>query len=94
MCNNKTNVYIICITELHIKLCQKQLRIFGRTRQRWEDNIKMYLEQINWESADFRLAQNRKKWRAVVMTAVESAYLHCASIVSKRFFIVPTDAHY
>jgi hypothetical protein len=39
----------------------------GRTRCRWEDNIKMYLQEVgcggmNW----IELTQDRYKWRALV----------------------------
>jgi hypothetical protein len=39
-----------------------------RPRHRWEDNIKMYLEGVDW----IRVAQNRFHWRAVVNTT----YVH------------------
>ena len=37
-------------------------RPLGKPRQRWENNIKMYLKGIGWEVADWlQLAQNRGK---------------------------------
>ena len=38
-----------------------------RPRRRWEDNIKMDLEEVNWGSMDWNdLARYRNRWRAVV----------------------------
>jgi hypothetical protein len=42
-------------------------RPLGRPRRRWEDGIKMDLEEIGWEGVDWiHLAQDRDRWRAVV----------------------------
>jgi len=39
----------------------------GRTRRRWEDNIKMDLQEVGCESMDWIYpAQDRDKWRALV----------------------------
>jgi hypothetical protein len=38
----------------------------GRPRRRWEDNIKMYLEEVGWGMDWIELAQYRDRWRAVV----------------------------
>jgi hypothetical protein len=39
----------------------------GRHRPRWEDNIKMDLQEVGCESRDWiDVAQGRDKWRAVV----------------------------
>ena len=47
-------------------------RPLGRTRSRWENNIKMDLKEINREVADcIDLAQSREKWRAVVNTVMD-----------------------
>jgi len=43
----------------------------GRTRHRWEDNIKMDLQEIEGGCGDWmELAQNRDRWRALVSTAI------------------------
>ena len=42
-------------------------RPLGRCRNRWEDNIKMDLQEMEWEGMDWNdLAENRDMWRAVV----------------------------
>jgi len=42
-------------------------RLLGRPRRRWEDNIKMGLEEVGCGDMDWiELAQNRDRWRASV----------------------------
>jgi hypothetical protein len=42
-------------------------RPHGRPRRRWEDNIKMDLQEVRWGDRDWiYLAQDRNMWRAVV----------------------------
>jgi len=44
-------------------------RPFGRPRRRWEDNIKMDLQEFGGGSGDWmELAQDRDGWRALVGT--------------------------
>ena len=39
----------------------------GRPRRRWEDNIKMDLQEVGCRSMDWsELAQDRDRWRALV----------------------------
>jgi hypothetical protein len=46
-------------------------RSLGRTRRRWEDNIKMGLREIRFEDVDWiNLAQHRYRWRALVNTVM------------------------
>jgi hypothetical protein len=41
----------------------------GRTRRRWEDNIKMDLQEVGGGRGDWmELVQNRDRWRALVGT--------------------------
>ena len=45
-------------------------RPLGRPRRRWEDNIKMDLQEVGCRGMDWiELAQDRERWRAL-MTAV------------------------
>ena len=41
-------------------------RPLGRPRRRWEDNIKMDLQEVDW----MKLAQDRDRWRALVSTVM------------------------
>jgi hypothetical protein len=42
-------------------------RPLGRPRHRWEDNIKMDLQEVEYEGTDWiELAQDRDRWRALV----------------------------
>jgi len=42
-------------------------RPLGRTRSRWEDKIKMDLQEVGCESMDWiQLAQDRDRWRKLV----------------------------
>jgi hypothetical protein len=38
----------------------------GRPRRRWEDNMKMDLQEVGWGMDWIELAQDRDRWRAVV----------------------------
>jgi len=46
-------------------------RPLGRPRRRWEDNIKMYLQEVGRGCGDWmELAQERDMWRALVSTVM------------------------
>ena len=46
-------------------------RPLGRPRRRWEDNIKMDLQQVGRGCGDWmELAQDRDRWRAFVSTVM------------------------
>ena len=46
-------------------------RPLGRPRRRWEDNIKMDLEEMGGSCEDWmELAQDRDRWRALVSTVM------------------------
>ena len=46
-------------------------RPFGRPRRRWDDNIKMDLQEIGRGCGDWmELAQDRNMWRALVSTVM------------------------
>ena len=47
-------------------------RQLGRHRRRWEDNIKMDLQEVLYEDMDWiELAQDRDRWWALVNAAVK-----------------------
>jgi len=58
------------IGEAYSGLCwgkPERHRSFGRSRRRWEDNIKMGLQEVGCEGVDcIELAQDRDRWRALV----------------------------
>ena len=46
-------------------------RPMGRPRRRWEDNIKMDLQEVGGGCEDWmELAQDRDRWRALVSTVI------------------------
>jgi len=46
-------------------------RQLGRPRRRWENNIKMYLQEVGCGDMDcIKLAQDRDRWRALVIATV------------------------
>ena len=45
-------------------------RSLGRTRRRWEDNIKMDLQEVGGGGDWMELAQDRDEWRALVNTVM------------------------
>jgi len=49
----------------------KGKRPMGRPRRRWEDNIKMDLQEVGGACGDcMELAQDRESWRALVSTVM------------------------
>ena len=46
-------------------------RPLGRPRFRWEDNIKMDLQEVAWGGMDWiELAQDRDRWRALLNAVI------------------------
>ena len=42
-------------------------RTLVRHRNIWQDNIKMYIQEVSWEGMDWTdLAQNRDRWQTLV----------------------------
>jgi hypothetical protein len=41
-------------------------RPLGRPKRKWEDNIKMDLQEVGWGMDWIKLAQDRDRWRALV----------------------------
>jgi hypothetical protein len=42
-------------------------RSLGRPRRRWEDNIKMDVQEVGWDMNWIELAQDRDRWQALVI---------------------------
>jgi hypothetical protein len=50
-------------------------RPLGRSRRRWEDNIKIYLNEIGYNGVDWvHVAQSRGLWRALVNTEMKLGF--------------------
>ena len=45
-------------------------RTLGRPRRRWEDNMKMDLQEVGGDGDWMELAQDRDRWRAFVNTVM------------------------
>jgi hypothetical protein len=46
-------------------------RPLGRSRRRWEDNIRIEFREVRWGCMDWiDLAQDRDQWRALVNTVM------------------------
>jgi len=43
---------------------------FGRPGNKWEDNIKMHLQEVRWSLDWISLAENRDRFRAVVNAVI------------------------
>ena len=76
---NKDKFYFLnfsCILLFFLWILLKELKLFfvfnstmilGRPRHRWEDNIKLYLQEVGCGGMDWiELANNRDRWRALV----------------------------
>jgi hypothetical protein len=60
------HIYIILVGKPGVK------RPLGRSRQGWEDNIKMDIREIGWGGTDWiDLARDRDRWRALVNTVMD-----------------------
>jgi len=57
-----------CIEDLVGK--PEGMRLLGRPRHRWEDNIKMYLQYMDWGVDWIDLAHDRDGWWAFVNSAM------------------------
>jgi hypothetical protein len=56
---------------------------FGRTRSRWDDYIKMNLQEVGWRSVSkIDLAQNRDRWRCLVNAVMKpSGSIKCGKFL-------------
>ena len=48
----------------------EEKRLMGRPRRRWEDNIKMDLQEVGWGMDWIDLAQDKDRWRALASAAM------------------------
>jgi hypothetical protein len=65
MNGEKRNAYRILVGKPEGK------RPLGRSRRRWEDNIRINLREIGWSGTDWiDLAQDRVQWRTLVNTVM------------------------
>ena len=56
-------------------------RPLGRPRGRWEDNIKMVLQEVGCEGMDWiELAQDRDRWRVLVSAVINLQVVLCHSV--------------
>ena len=56
-----------CVIKLHSYIQEQGKRPLGRPRRRWEDNIKMDLQEVGCGDMDWiELAQGRDRWGALV----------------------------
>ena len=65
--------YIYDISSLRVVLVEKpeEKKPLGRPRRRWEDNIRMDLQEVGGARGDWmELAQDRDRWRALVGTVM------------------------
>jgi hypothetical protein len=61
----KRNTYRILVRK------PEGMRLLGRPRRRWMDNIKVHLRELGWDSMDWiDLAQDRNEWRALANTVM------------------------
>jgi hypothetical protein len=58
-------------------------RPLGRPRRRWEDNIKMDLQEVGWECVDWiDMAQDRDRWRALVNAVMNlPSFIQCGEFL-------------
>jgi hypothetical protein len=55
----------------------------GRPRRRWEDNIKMDLQEVGCEGMDWiELAQDRDRWRALFECGNEPFGFHVGNFLT------------
>jgi hypothetical protein len=72
----------------------------GRPRRRWEDGIRMDLEEIGLDGVDWiRLAQDRDRWRAVVSAVMNlqvlapRSWCRLSDLLSDRLLLNPNPGH-
>ena len=57
-------------------------RAISRPKRRWEDNIKIYLQEVRCEGVDwFELAQVKDRWRACECCNEPSGSVKCGEFL-------------
>ena len=57
-------------------------RPLGRPRRRWEDNIKMDIQEVEFGGVDWiELPQDRDRWRALVTAAIPLGSIKCGEFL-------------
>jgi hypothetical protein len=47
------------------------LRLLGRRKYKWDDNIKKHLQEVGYEGMDWiNLAQDRNRWRVLAVAVM------------------------
>jgi len=60
----------------------EEKRPLGRSRRRWEDNIKMDLQEVGCGAMDWiELAQDRDRWRALVNEVINLHKIRLHSVM-------------
>ena len=54
----------------------------GRPRRRWDDNIKMDLQEVGGGGDWMELAQDRDRWRALLKTVMNLRGFHIMRVIS------------
>jgi len=64
-------------------------RPLGRLRCRWEDNIKMDLQEVGWRVMDcFELPHDRDSWRALVNNNNNNNIFDCKWAVDRWLYLL------
>jgi hypothetical protein len=57
-------------------------RLLGRLRRRWEDNIKIDIQEVGSGGMDWiELAQDKDRWRALVNVVMNSGSIKCGEFL-------------
>jgi hypothetical protein len=56
-------------------VCSRYVRPLGKPRCRWEDNIKIDLQEVGWGGMDWiGLAQDTNRWQVFVNTVMDMVH--------------------
>jgi hypothetical protein len=75
---DRRGVYMVLVGK------RERNRPLARTRRRWEDNIKMHLQEVGWCGIDWiEMAQGRDRWRALVNAVTHFGSVNCGEFLDK-----------